>query len=158
MEETCEVKIMQENPMDIFEEMDEIFARLFSRMDREFMTGSQQGYGYRIMVRDDGEGPEVQETADDGALFTCVTSKPAAEVHRIGNEVKVITDLPGITEEALRLDVKGRILIIDAGDADHSCRTSANLPPVDVSSMQKTLKNGVLEVTFTRLPGPSGNV
>jgi len=66
--------------------------------------------------------------------------------------VKVITDLSGITEEALRLDVKGSTLIIDAGDADHSYRTSAGLPPVDISSMQKTLKNGVLEVTFTSLP------
>ena len=50
---------MQGNPMDMFDEMDEMFARLFSRMDREFMNGSPQGYGYRIMVRDNGEGPEV---------------------------------------------------------------------------------------------------
>jgi HSP20 family protein len=156
MEKSREVKIMQGNPMDIFEEMDEMFARLFSRMDQEFMTGSSQGYGYRIMVRDDGEAPEVQETAYDGAPITSVTREPAAEVHRIGNEVKVITDLPGITEEALRLDVKGRTLIIDAGDADHSCRTSANLPPVDISSMQMTLKNGVLEVTFTSIPEQPG--
>lgn len=138
--------------MDMFEEMDEIFAHLFSRMDREFMIGSPQGYEYRIMVWDDGEGPEVQDTADDGVPFTGVTSEPAAEVHNIGNEVKVITDLPGITEEDLRLNVKGSTLIIDAGDADHSYRTSADLPPVDISSMQKTLKNGVLEVTFTSLP------
>lgn len=64
----------------------------------------------------------------------------------------MIVDLPGITEEALRLDVKGSTLVIDAGDADHAYRTSAELPPVDTASMQKTLKNGVLEVTFTSLP------
>jgi HSP20 family molecular chaperone IbpA len=69
--------------------------------------------------------------------------------------VNVIADLPGITEEALRLDVKGNTLIIDAGDADHSYYTSAALPPADTVSMQKTLKNGVLEVTFTSLPDPS---
>ena len=49
-----------------------------------------------------------------------MTGEPVAEVHRIGNEVKVIAELPGITEEALRLDVKGNTLVIDAGDADHS--------------------------------------
>ena len=146
---------MQGNPMDIFDEMDEMFARLFSRMDREFMAGSPQEYWYRVMIRNDGEAPEIQEIADDAAFPTCVTGEPLAEVHRIGNEVKVIADLPGITEEALRLDVNGDTLVIDAGDADHSYRKSAALPPVDTASMQKTLKNGVLEVTFTSLPDPS---
>ena len=84
------------------------------------------------MVRDDGEGPVIQEMADDDAPVSRVTGEPVAEVHRIGNEVKVITELPGITEEALRLDVKGNTLVIDAGDADHHYRTSAALPPVDI--------------------------
>jgi HSP20 family protein len=143
---------MQGNPMDMFDEMDEMFARLFSLMDREFMEGTPQGHGYRTMVRDDGEGPEITEMADDAAPLPRMTGEPVAEVHHIGNEVKVIADLPGIAEEALRLDVKGNTLVIDAGDADHSYHTSAALPPVDRASMQETLRNGVLEVTFTSLP------
>jgi HSP20 family molecular chaperone IbpA len=140
----------------MFDEMDEMFARLFSRMDREFMTGFAQTYGCRIMVHEEGEDQAIQDKADDIAPFACVTGKPVAEVHRIGNEVKVIADLPGITDEALRLDVKGSTLVIDAGDADHAYNTSATLPPVDIGSMQKTLKNGVLEVTFTSVPEQSG--
>ena len=147
---------MQGNPMDLFDEMDEIFARLFSRMDREFMDDSTRLNGYRIIIRDNGDGPEGQDVVDESSCPSRCTREPLAEVHHIGNEVKVITELPGITEEALRLDVKGNMLIIDAGDADHSYLTSATLPPVDTGSMQKTLKNGVLEVTFTSLPDPSG--
>jgi HSP20 family protein len=143
---------MHRDPMDLVAEMDAMFNHIFSRMDRDFMTSSPQEYGYRIVIRDDGEEPEMRDMADDGSAFTGVTSEPVAEIHRIGNEVKVIADLPGITEEALRLDVKGGMLVIDAGDADHAYRTSADLPPVDTASMQKTLKNGVLEVTFTSLP------
>lgn len=146
---------MQGNPMDLFDEMDEMFARLFSRMDWEFMDRTPRGHGYRIMVRDNGEGPEIEEMADDAGPLPRMTGEPMAEVHRIGKEVKVIADLPGITEEALRLDVKGNTLVIDAGDADHYYHTSAALPPVDTASMQKTLKNGVLEVTFTSLQEPS---
>jgi HSP20 family protein len=137
--------------MDMFEEMDEMFARLFSRMDREFGTGSPQGYGYRVMIRNGGDPREIQEVPDDGAPLSRTTGEPVPEVHRIGNEVKVIADLPGITGEELRLVVKGNTLVIDAGDADHYYHTSAALPPVDTASMQKTLKNGVLEVTFTGL-------
>lgn len=149
---------MYKNPMDMFDEIDEIFDRLVSRMDREFMSGSPQQFGYRIVFRDDGEGPVVQEMPDSDMPVSRICGEPVAEVHRIGNEVKVIAGLPGITEDALRLDVKGNVLVIDAGDADHYYRTSAALPPVDVASMQKTLKNGVLEVTFTSLPGQSDNV
>ena len=54
----------------------------------------------------------------------------------------------------LRVGVKGTTLIIDAGDEDHHYRTLALLPPVDTASMQKTLKNGVLEVTFVSLTNP----
>jgi HSP20 family protein len=96
--------------------------------------------------------------ADNAYFLSCVTREPVAEVHPVGNEVKVIVDLPGITEEVLRLHVKGTTLVIDAVNADHHYRTSAALPPVDVGSLLKTLKNGVLEVTFTSLPEQSGQV
>jgi HSP20 family molecular chaperone IbpA len=146
---------MQGNSMDIFGEMDEIFARLFPRMDREFMAGSPEVYGFSFMVRDTGEEPEILELTGDVAPSSPRTYEPVAEVHCIENEVKVIVDLPGVAEEALWLDVQGDTLVIDAGDADHHYHTSAALPPVDVTSMQKTLKNGVLEVTFVSLPDPS---
>jgi HSP20 family protein len=149
---------MHGNPMDMFDEIDEIFDRLVSRMDREFMSGSPQQYGYRIVIHDDGNDTVVQEIPGSDTPESRVTGEPVAEVHRIGNEVKVIAGLPGVTEEALRLDVKGNVLVIDAGDADHFYHTSAALPPVDVASMQKTLKNGVLEVTFLSLPDLSEKV
>ena len=38
---------MQGNSMDMFDGMDEIFARLLSRMDREFMNDMPPGHGYR---------------------------------------------------------------------------------------------------------------
>jgi HSP20 family protein len=146
--------MMQGNPMDMFDEMDEIFARLFTRMNREFMNDMAPEYGYRITRLDDRGDPTMPEITDDVACPSCVPGEPVAEVHGIGNEVKVIADLPGITEELLRLDVRGDTLVIDAGDADHHYHTSVALPPVDPASLLKTLRNGVLEVTFTTLTDP----
>lgn len=145
---------MQGNPMDMFDELDGIFARLISRMDREFTVCSSPVYD---IMFSDAEGPTIPETAGNACPVSRVMGEPVAEVHRIGNEVKVIADLPGIIRETLSLAVKGTTLIIDAGDADHSFRTSAALPPVDAGSLQKTLKNGVPEVTFMSLPGQSEN-
>jgi HSP20 family protein len=141
---------MFEDPMDIFEEMDEMCARLFTRMDREFMNGGTGFSGYQVVVGHGGDDPDSADMEVPRPRNDC---EPVTEVHRIGNEVKVIAELPGVTDESLRLDVQGSQLVIDAGNADHHYHASAALPPVDASSLHYSIKNGVLEVTFRSLPG-----
>jgi HSP20 family molecular chaperone IbpA len=143
---------MHGNPMDMFDDMDEIFNRLFPGMDRRFMTDPLQKDGYRVIIRDDEEGEEQEETA----FVRPANFEPTADVQRIGDEVKVVADLPGITTESLRLGIRNGKLVIDAGDADYHYSTSVALPPVDTASMQHSMKNGVLEVTFMSLPDQSG--
>ena len=140
---------MFEDPMDMFEEMDEMLARLFTRMDREFMNGTGVS-GYRVVFEHGGDAPGMAEAEPPRPRDD---TEPVTEVHQIGDEVKVIAELPGVTEESLRLAVQGSRLVIDAGDAAHHYHTSAALPPVDVSSLHASIKNGVLEATFKCLPG-----
>ncbi len=84
-------------------------------------------------------------------------SEPGVEIHHIDDEVKVITELPGVTRDTLSLTVKGNKLFIDADTATLQYHTSAILPPVDTKPVQVSLKNGVLEVTFAVLSGISDN-
>lgn len=140
---------MINNSLDIFDEMDEMFERLLAGMHRQVSAARpQSGAGYRIAIRGSGEEDEPAESFPAGSA----AFKPAADVQRIGDEVKVVADLPGITADSLRLGVRNRMLVIDAGDADYHYHTSAKLPPVDLATMTQTLKNGVLEVTFRALP------
>jgi HSP20 family protein len=74
------------------------------------------------------------------------------EIHRTGDEVKVITELPGMTMDAIELKLLGSTLTIDAKEGSSQYHTHADLPPVDSGSMQVSFKNGVLEVTLKRLP------
>ena len=134
---------MIQDPMDLFDEIDEMFDHLFGGMHRQTSAGLLNGQRYRIGIQgDDGEEP-VEVSPDGKNAF-----EPVADVHCIGNEVKVLADLPGINSDSLRLGVRNGMLVIDAGDADYHYHTSAALPPVDPASMTHTLKNGVLEVTF----------
>ena len=80
-------------------------------------------------------------------------SEPEVEVHRIDDEVKVITELPGVTRDTLHLTVKGNKLFIDADTGTLQYHTSAILPLVETEPSQVSLKNGVLEVTFAVLSG-----
>lgn len=144
---------MYEDPRDMFGEMDEIFNRIFTRMNRDFLKGVPQVYGYHIVMHN-GDFEGMPETP---AITQRANSEPVAEVHCIGDEVKVITELPGTTKDLIDLDVQESRLIIDAKGPQNHYHTTADLPPVDVASMHTSFKNGVLEVTFGLLPGPSEN-
>jgi HSP20 family molecular chaperone IbpA len=81
------------------------------------------------------------------------TSEPIVEIHRIGEEVKVITELPGTTMDAIDLELQGSSLTIDADGGPFQYHARADLPPVNPGSMHTSLKNGVLEITLHILPG-----
>ena len=140
---------MYEDPQDMFREMDELFAHLYARMTRDFAAGEPQASGYHMIMRGGGEASMVpcskhtQIRAD---------SEPIVEIHRIGDEVKVITELPGTTMDAIELSLLGSTLTIDADGGSLQYHAHADLPPVDSGSMQSSLKNGVLEVTLKMLP------
>jgi len=135
--------------MDMFDQMDEMFARLFSQMSRDMSTGGPKVYGYHIVI-DNGSGPG--DVTEFQPALPRSSGEPVAEVHHIGDETMVIVELPGITEESVRLNMKGTTLVIDAGDADNHYHTTTEVPGVDPATMTKSLKNGVLEVTFSNLP------
>ena len=138
---------MIEDPQDIFDQMDAMMARMFADMSRGTVTGMPpHAMGYRVIIQGSGM---PQNSPDGSAISARNPCEPVPEVHQIGDEVKVIVELPGVTDESLRLDVQGDRLIIDAGDADRHYHTSALLPPVNAAPYRKSLKNGVLEVTFT---------
>lgn len=138
---------MREDPQDIFDQMDAMMARMFAEMSRGTVTGMPaNAMGYRIIIQGSGM---PRDLPDGSAILARNPGEPVPEVHQIGDEVKVIVELPGVTDESLRLDIQGDRLIIDAGDADRHYHTSALLPLVDAAPYRKSLKNGVLEVTFT---------
>ncbi len=141
---------MNEDMPDVFRQMDAMMARLMREMEDNLSAGLPPGAaGYRIVIHGGEPSPGI---GGPGETRPRDAKEPVAEVHHIGNEVKVIAELPGVTDEDLRLDVQKDRLIIDAGDADRHYHTSAALPPVDPQSLQRSLRNGVLEVTFTILP------
>lgn len=145
---------MNRYPRDMFEEMDEIFDHLFSRMNQDLMNSGPQVSGFRIII---DSGDPHYPVQDSPSTPSRTTTSPFAEVHRIDDEVKVITELPGAAKDSIRLDVQGSVLSIDADGVTSPYHTTADLPPVDAGSMQSTFRNGVLEVTFRALAGESSS-
>jgi HSP20 family molecular chaperone IbpA len=66
------------------------------------------------------------------------------EVHCIGDEVNVITEIPGATPESIRLSLQYPTITFEADSGEQSYHTTATLPPVNPGSMHTSFKNGVL--------------
>ena len=140
---------MYGDPQDMFPEMDELFAHLYAQMTRDFAAGEPPVFGYRMIIQSSGELSPVPYSPLDQLW---AHSEPVVEIHRIGDEVKVITELPGATMDAIELNLLGSTLTIDADGGSLQYHTYADVPPVDSGSMQTSFKNGVLEVTLKMLP------
>jgi HSP20 family molecular chaperone IbpA len=141
---------MFKDPQDMFRDMDEMFTYMYSQMTRD-VSGRDHGFFVYPDILE-GEGESSREPCLSHDELRTV-SEPAVEVHRIDDEVKVITELAGITRDSIHLTMKGKKLFIDADTGTVKYHTSATLPPVDSDPMQISLKNGVLEVTFAVLTG-----
>jgi HSP20 family molecular chaperone IbpA len=140
---------MYDDLQDMFQEMDELYTRLFARMTSNFATGDSNASVYYRVIRQEGQLPVIPGSQRDQLR---ASSDPIVEIHRIGDEVKVITELPGMTMDAIELKLLGSTLTIDAKEGSSQYHAHADLPPVDSGPMQTSFKNGVLEVTLKRLP------
>jgi HSP20 family molecular chaperone IbpA len=136
---------MYKDPQDMFRDMDEMFTCLSARMTRDFSGIEPPIFSYSDIPECYG-GPSMEPGLSHDEVRA--GSEPVVEVHRIDEEVKVITELPGVTRDTLHLTVKGNKLFIDADTGTMQYHTSATLPPVETEPLQVSLKNGILEVTF----------
>jgi HSP20 family molecular chaperone IbpA len=136
---------MNEDPRDIFDQMDAMMAQMFADMNRGIAGIPTNAVGYRIFIQGGGM---PQDPLGGRISRTCNPHEPVPEVHRIGNEVKVVAELPGADSTTINLDLKGETLAINADGMGQHYATTAALPPVDPASMHHSFKNGVLEVTF----------
>jgi HSP20 family molecular chaperone IbpA len=138
---------MTEDPQDVFGQMDAIFAHMIAEMTQGMVSGiPPRAGGYRIIIHGNGAMPDGEP--NDFLIKSREREGPAPEVHRIGDDVKVVAELPGAEKESVRFSVQGSTLTIEADGMDQHYRTVAELPPVDAEPVQMSFRNGVVEVTF----------
>jgi len=141
---------MYKDSQDMFRDMDQMFTYLSARVTRDFSGTGPSVFSYPDIPERYGESSIEPGLPHDELR---AGSEPGVELHRIDDEVKVITELPGVTRDTLHLTMKGNKLFIDADTETLQYHTSAILPPVDTEPVQVSIKNGVLEVTFAVLTG-----
>jgi HSP20 family molecular chaperone IbpA len=142
---------MEDTPSDAFRRIQELLEQMI-RESMENGNGTARPMGFTIVIRGSGPFPvglAGQGPENGGAL------DPLVEVHEGDEEVLVLGELPGISEDQVMLDLEGDVLRISATDGARNFVGRASLPPVDPDSLSASCRNGVLEVRLRRIPGPA---
>lgn len=66
------------------------------------------------------------------------------------DHLKIVSEIPGVKEEDIKIDLKGNILTISIDVPGRECYKEVELPCEPKGEMEKTYKNGILEVILKK--------
>ena len=147
---------------DMFERMREDMDRMMKmsqEMHRmEVRKGSPRVYGFSMRIGQDGKpvvrefgnikGPEKLSVREHGPEHP-EEREPLVDVFKEKKVVKVVAEMPGVSEKAIKVSVKGKKLTIKAESGERKYSRTVELPEkVSTKKMKKGYRNGILELTF----------
>ena len=91
-------------------------------------------------IRETAKGPVVEEVRE-----------PIVDVFDEEDHILVIAELPGVSEDKIKIEVAGDILNLTASDTDKKYAKEILLPSkVKPPSLKATYKNGILEIKLDK--------
>jgi len=80
------------------------------------------------------------------------TREPIVDVFDEKDHVLIVVELPGVSQNSIKLNLKGDILMLEAEDAKIKYSKEVLLPArVNFESQQEKFKNGVLEIKIKKI-------
>jgi HSP20 family protein len=148
---------------DLFGGFDEEFEEMRKRMDmlmEGFLSGKIDAnlnqpivYGFSMRMGPDGK-PHISEFGNTGSnqVRREGAREPLTDIIDEKERIRVIVELPGVEKDDIQLHVEDRLLDISVDREDRKFSKQLDLPSqVDPDSTSATYKNGVLEVTLTKV-------
>ncbi|MDH5483134.1 MAG: Hsp20/alpha crystallin family protein [Candidatus Bathyarchaeota archaeon] len=163
-----------------FDDIDSIFREMQKMMEEEFKTFTSQVpkdyvkerklpdgrtvrewgpfvYGYSMKIGPDGK-PEVREFGNvkQSRLGPRVKEErePLVDIIETDGEIHVVAELPGVEKKDIKLHGTEDMLTISVDTSQHKYYKEISLPAkVKVKEAKTQYKNGVLEVTLTKVKG-----
>ena len=126
-------------------------TKRIEEMIRELMQQAEEGDGHPIFIGmkiivPPGSFPGIPPTGGPGGRGN--STEPVIEIHRLGNHVTLVTELPGMSAENVQVLFRDNRVYIWAKDQERQYRTSAEVPPADKKTVEISFRHGVLEVSY----------
>ena len=117
-------------------------------------AGQTRGiYGFSVKVGLGDEGPRIEPFGNirrdvkSGRTEVQEVREPMVDVFEEDDHLLLLAELPGISKEDVRIDLKDDVLTISAERGDKKYRKEVLLPrSVSKEKMQVSCNNGVLEI------------
>ncbi len=117
-------------------------------------------YGYSVKIGPDGK-PVVREFGnikpnpvggeDKKPLSLQEAREPLVDIIEEPNQIKIITELPGVEKDDIQLYATEKTLTIDVTNPEHRYHKELELPvQVDQDTATSTCRNGVLETIIKK--------
>lgn len=118
-------------------------------------VGARGIYGFTIRTgigrrpRIDGFG-NIRET--EKGITIEESREPMVDVFDEKDTINIVAEIPGVSEEEIKTEIKGDILIITAESGDRKYHKEVLLPStVDPKTLKSNYKNGVLELKLRKI-------
>ena len=109
------------------------------------------GIGGQPKVQTFGNIRPVEKKAGKKEVKIAETREPIVDLFDEKDHILIVAELPGAAEDSIKLDLKGDILILEAGSAKRKYSKEVLLPSkVDFSSRKENFNNGVLEIKMKK--------
>ena len=138
---------MDDTPGDAFRKLQDILEQMI-RESMEQGNLAVRPMGFTIVIRGSGPFPlgQAGPAPENGGAI-----EPRVEVHELDDEVLALGELPGMSENQVRVSLEDGVLRISASDGARTFEGRVEIPPVDPDSMAVSCRNGVLEVRFRKI-------
>lgn len=149
---------------DFFKAIDKIFDETYKEHVSDDYNGDLEKspeigpffYGYSVTIGPDGN-PVIREfgNLDPRRRFSKINRKELiVDVFERSNEIRIIAEVPGISEEDIKIELADRVLSIKVkvGDEEKYFKNILLPSKVDPSSLKSSYNNGVLEISIMKLP------
>jgi HSP20 family protein len=91
-------------------------------------------------IRPTPEGPEVSDVRE-----------PLADIFDEPGHISVVVELPGVTNDEIKIEVEGDILTLEAAGRDRRYSKELLLPAqVDAASLHRSFQNAILEIRLEK--------
>ena len=91
-------------------------------------------------IRSTEEGPVVAEVRE-----------PLVDIFDEGQEIVIVAELPGVSEEEIRIEIQDDILILETTGERKYAKEILLPGAVETTAPQKTYRNGILELRLSAL-------
>jgi HSP20 family protein len=122
-------------------------------------------YGYSMTIGPDGR-PKVREFGNvkssrgfGGFMRPEISgeTEPLVDVTSTEKEVKVVVEMPGISKQNIRINVRDRSLEVKSEDPQRKYHRVIEIPSeTDIETAKSTYNNGILEITFKKREQTAG--